>query len=153
VAAHINNPKDFWTGVIFLIFGGAAVVLGRDYPFGTSFKMGPGYFPTVLGVLLALVGLAVALRGVWRPGAAVGALAWRTILLILSATVLFGVLLRGAGLIVAVAVLVMIGAYASRYFRWGTAALLGAGMAAFCLLVFVKGLGMPIPVVGPWLGQ
>lgn len=153
MAVQINNPKDFWTGVIFIAIGGAAIVLGRDYPFGTSFKMGPGYFPTVLGALLTLVGLATVLRGLLRPGTAVGALAWRIILLILTATVLFGVLLRGAGLIVAVVVLVMLGAYASRYFRWGPAAALGSGMAAFCVLVFVKGLGLPIPILGPWLGQ
>jgi hypothetical protein len=115
--------------------------------------MGPGYFPTVLGALLSLVGLITVLRGLLRPGTAVGALAYREILLVLTATVLFGVLLRGAGLIVAVLLLVMVGAYASRYFRWGTAVALGAGMAAFCVLVFVKALGLPIPMLGPWFGQ
>jgi hypothetical protein len=153
VTVHINNPKDFWTGAIFIAIGGAAMVLGRDYPFGSSLNMGPGYFPTVLGALLTLVGLATTLRGLLRPGTAVGALAWRIILLILTATVLFGVLLRGAGLIVAVAVLVMVGAYASRYFRWGPAVSLAAGMSTFCVLVFVKALGLPIPILGPWLGQ
>jgi hypothetical protein len=128
-------------------------VLARDYPLGTTFKMGPGYFPTVLGALLALVGLITVLRGLLRPGAAVGALAYREILLVLTATVLFGVLLRGAGLIVAVVLLVMVSAYASRYFRWGTAVALAAGMAAFCVLVFVKALGLPLPILGPWFGQ
>jgi len=153
VTTRIRNPKDFWTGAIFLAFGGAAVLLARDYPFGTTFKMGPGYFPTVLGALLALVGLITVLRGLLRPGTAVGALAYREILLILTATVLFGLLLRGAGLIVAVVLLVMVSAYASRYFRWGTAVALGAGMAAFCVLVFVKALGLPLPILGPWFGQ
>lgn len=153
MTSRIRNPKDFWTGAIFMVFGGAAVILGRDYPFGTTFKMGPGYFPTVLGALLALVGLITVLRGLLRPGTAVGALAYREILLVLTATVLFGVLLRGAGLVVAVVLLVMVGAYASRYFRWGTALALAAGMAAFCVLVFVKALGLPLPILGPWFGQ
>ncbi len=153
MTSRIRNPKDFWTGAIFMAFGGAAVTLARDYPFGTTFKMGPGYFPTVLGALLALVGLITVLRGLLRQGTAVGALAFREILLVLTATVLFGVLLRGAGLIVAVFLLVMVGAYASRYFRWGTAVALGAGMAAFCVLVFVKALGLPLPMFGPWFGQ
>jgi hypothetical protein len=153
VALHIRNPKDFWTGAIFMATGGAAVVLGRDYPFGTAFKMGPGYFPTVLGALLTIVGLFTVLRGLLRPGTAVGALAYRELFLVLTATVLFGALLRNAGLIVAVTLLVLGSAYASRYFRWGTAVALGAGMAAFCVLVFVKALGMPIPVLGPWFGQ
>lgn len=153
LSARIRNPKDFWTGAIFLAFGAAAVVFGREYPFGTSFKMGPGYFPTVLGALLALVGLATSLRGLIRPGSAVGAFAYREIALILAATVLFGLLLRGAGLIVAVVLLVVTGAYASRFFRWGTAVALGAGMAAFCVLVFNMALGLPLAIWGPWFGR
>lgn len=153
MTSRIRDPKDFWTGAIFVAIGAAAVVFGRDYPFGTAFKMGPGFFPTILGMLLALVGLIVGLRGLLRPGTAVGALAYREILLVLTATILFGVLLRGAGLIVAVVILVMLGAYASRFFRWGTAVALSAGMAAFCVLVFVKGLNLPIPMLGPWFGQ
>lgn len=153
VAARIQNPKDFWTGVIFMTIGGAAVILGREYPFGTAFKMGPGYFPTVLGALLALVGLITSLRGLLRSGTAVGAFAYREMILVLVATVLFGLLLRAAGLIVAVMLLVVVSAYASRYFRWGVAMALGVGMAAFCVLVFVKALGLPIPMFGPWFGQ
>lgn len=136
-----------------MAFGASAVLLARDYPFGSTFKMGPGYFPTVLGVLLVLVGLVVTLRGLLQPGTAVGAFAWRQILLVLAATLSFGLLLRGAGLIVAVLILVMVGTYASRFFRWGAAVALAAGMAAFCVLVFVKALGMPIPMLGPWFGQ
>ena len=136
-----------------MVVGTAGVVLARDYPFGTTFKMGPGYFPTVLGALLTLVGLVAGLRGLLRTGTAVGAFAYREIALILSATVGFGLLLRGAGLMAAVLLLVIVGASASRYFRWGTALALGMGMSAFCALVFVKALGLPIPMVGPWFGQ
>jgi hypothetical protein len=153
VATRIRNPKDFWTGIIFMAFGGAAVIFGREYPFGTTFKMGPGYFPTVLGALLALVGLITSLRGLLRSGTAVGAFAYREMFLVLAATVLFGLLLRAAGLIVAVMLLVVVSAYASRYFRWGIAMALGVGMSAFCVLVFVKALGLPIPMFGPWFGQ
>jgi len=153
VATRIPNPKDFWTGVIFMVVGGAAVVLARDYPFGTTFKMGPGYFPTVLGALLALVGLITVLRGLLRSGTEVGAMAYREMFLVLMATLLFGLLLRGAGLIVAVVLLVVVAAYASRFFRWKSAVTLGVGMAAFCVVVFIKALGLPIPMLGPWLGQ
>jgi hypothetical protein len=153
VATRIHNPKDFWSGVIFMAFGGAAVFIARDYPFGTTFKMGPGYFPTVLGALLALVGLLAVLRGLVRPGTAVGRFAWRELALVLAATVLFGLLFRGAGLVVAVMLLVAVSAYASRHFRWGPTVAIGVGMAVFCVLVFVKALGLPIPVFGPWFGQ
>lgn len=150
---RIRNPKDFWTGILFMFVGAAAVVLARDYPFGTTFKMGPGYFPTVLGALLTLVGLIAVLRGLLRPGTPIGRYAWRELLLILAATMVFGLLLRGAGLILAVLVLVVAGAAASRYFRWSSALALAAGMAAFCVLVFVKALGLPIPMIGPWFGR
>lgn len=151
MSISIRNPKDFWTGVIFLVTGMAAMLLARDYPIGTTTKMGPGYFPMVLGGLLALVGTMTLLRGLARTGAAPGRLAWREILLVLAPTLLFGALLRGAGLVAAVLVLVLASAYASRRFHLGVAVLLGAGMAAFCVLVFVKALGLPIPVLGPWL--
>jgi len=149
----IRNPKDFWTGVIFMAVGSAAVLLARDYPFGTTFKMGPGYFPAVLGALLALVGLLAVLRGLWRPGSAIGVFAYREMLLILSATFVFGLMLRGAGLVTAVFLLVVVGAAASRYFRWSAAVALGFGMSAFCALVFVKALGLPLSLFGPWFGQ
>ena len=152
-ALRIPNPKDFWTGVIFVVFGAAGVLLARDYPFGTSLKMGPGYFPTVLGALLASVGLLIIVRALFRAGTAVGAFAYRELVLVLLGTVLFGLLLRGAGLIVAVLLLVGVSAHASRKFHWGTTVALGVGMAAFCVLVFVKALGMPIAVLGPWFGQ
>ena len=72
--------------------------------------------------------------------------------MVTGATVLFGVLLRGAGLAVAVPVLVLVTAAASVYFRWRTAFILAAGLAVFTALLFVKALGLPIPVFGPWLG-
>ncbi len=151
MSLSIRNPKDFWTGVIFLVTGMAAMLLARDYPIGTTTKMGPGYFPMVLGGLLVLVGAMTLLRGLARSGPAPGRLAWREILLVLAPTLLFGALLRGAGLVAAILVLVLASAYASRRFHLGVAVLLGAGMAAFCVLVFVKALGLPIPVLGPWL--
>jgi hypothetical protein len=148
----IRNPKDFWSGVLFVAVGALAVVVARDYPLGSALRMGPAYFPTVLGLLLVLVGTATMVRGIMRPGAAIGRFAWRDLLLILSSTELFAVLVRGAGLIVAVVTIVMVGAFASTRFRWGYALLLAFGLAAFCTLLFVKALGLPIPMIGSWFG-
>lgn len=149
----IRNPKDFWSGVMFLTVGALAVLVARDYPLGSALRMGPAYFPTVLGVLLALVGAVAMVRGVTRTGAALGRFAWRDLSLILSSTVLFGVLIRGAGMIAAVVAIVVVGAYGSTRFRWGYALLLAFGLAAFCTLLFIKALGLPIPMIGPWLGN
>ena len=148
----IRNPKDFWSGILFLGIGSTAILLAQKYPLGTALKMGPGYFPTALGGLLALVGLIAIARSFIRPGTALEPFHWRLVLMVTGATVLFGVLLRGAGLAVAVLVLVLVTAAASVYFRWRTALILAAGLAVFTALLFVKALGLPIPLFGPWLG-
>lgn len=149
----IRNAKDFWSGAIFIGFGLAAVVVARDYPMGTGLKMGPAYFPTVLGALLVLIGVIAVVRSfVSKEPGNITPFAWKGMVLVLASTVLFGLLLRGAGLALALAVLVIASAYGSVKFRWGPAAALAVGMVVFCVLVFVKALGLPIPVVGSWFG-
>jgi hypothetical protein len=152
VPSFIRHPKDFWTGLIFLFFGLGAVLVGQDYPMGRAGRMGPAYFPTVLGSLLALIGLIAVVRSFVRPGEAVGRFYVKEVALILAAIVLFGFLMRGAGLVPAALVLILLSAYASPRFRWGEALLLAAGLALFAVVVFVKLLGLPMPVFGPWLG-
>ena len=148
----IRNPKDFWSGLLFLGVGGAVVLLARNYQLGTALKMGPGYFPTALGSLLAVVGLIAVARSFVRPGTAIEPFHWRLLLIVLGATLLFGVLVRNAGLIAAVAVLVLMAAAASVYFRWHAAIALTVGLIVFSVIVFVKALGLPMPLIGPWLG-
>jgi putative tricarboxylic transport membrane protein len=70
-----------------------------------------------------------------------------------GATVLFGLIIRGAGMIIALPLLVIVSAYASRHFSWRTSAVLAVGITAFCILVFLKGLGIPLPVLGSWFGR
>ncbi|MGN2391602.1 tripartite tricarboxylate transporter TctB family protein [Pelomicrobium sp. G1] len=148
----IKHPKDFWTGVLYVTIGLAAIVIARDYPMGTALKMGPAYFPTVLGGLLTLIGLAALIRSLVRHGEKIAPLAWRKVVLVLVPTLLFGVLVRGAGLVPATAVLVLASAYASAHFRWFPSIALAAGLTLFCALVFVQALGLPLPLFGPWLG-
>jgi hypothetical protein len=153
VARLIRSPKDFWAGLLYAGFGAAAVLIARDYGMGSGARMGPAYFPTVLGSLLFLIGVASIVRSFVVHGEPVGAIAWRGLVLVTAGTVLFGVLLRPAGMIAAIAALVLVSAAASARFRleWRALALM-ALLIAFCALVFVKGLGMNVPVVGPWLG-
>lgn len=150
--SFIRNPKDFWSGVIFVLFGAAAVLIGRDYSMGTAGRMGPAYFPTILGSLLAILGLVAILRSLLRPGEAIQRFAVKEIILVIVAVLLFGILVRGAGLMPAVILLVMLSAYASAKFKLAPTALLAVGLAVFAILVFVKGLGLPMPILGPWFG-
>jgi Tripartite tricarboxylate transporter TctB family len=149
---QMRNPKDFWTGVVFTGLGVATVVIARDYPFGTATKMGPGYFPSVLGGLLALIGLIAIVRSFLQSGERIKGLAWKPIVLVLGASVLFGFLVREAGLAVAIAVMVMVSAYASVMFRWIPSVALALGLAVFSVVVFVKALGLPMPALGSWFG-
>jgi hypothetical protein len=156
VTSIVRHPKNFWIGIIFLIVGLAAVVLIQDNEMGSAGRMGPAYFPTVLGALLALVGLADIIRAfVGRRSEAhdaIGTFHIRDIVIILGAVILFGILMRGAGLAVAAFVLVLLSAFASKQFKLGSSLLLAVALAIFSVLLFVKLLGLPMPIIGPWLG-
>ena len=149
---RVRSPRDFWSGAIFIAAGGAAALLARAYPMGTAMRMGPGYFPTVLGILLAVLGTFVLLRSLVRPGPLVGRPTFGPIGLVVGPIVLFGLLLRPLGLVGATVLLVISSAWASRHFRWPAAAALAVGLAVGCSIVFVRLLGLPIPLRGSWLG-
>lgn len=150
MAARVRNPKDFWAGVLYLVIGLAAVWIARDYAMGTAVRMGPGYFPTVLAAALILVGLASLARSFFVPGEPIGAFALKPLAIVVVATLVFGVLVRGAGLAVALPIFILLGASASIKFRWGSAIALALGLTLFSVVVFVKGLGIPLPILGPW---
>ena len=148
----LRNPKDFWAGVIYVAIGLSAIVIARNYGIGAALKMGPGYFPTVLGGLLALIGAASLLRSFLRPGEPFGTFALKGLALVTIATVLCGLLVRTAGLAIALPVLVVVSAYGSIKFRWGPALLSAVALTVFCILTFTKGLGVPLPIFGSWFG-
>lgn len=147
----IKGQQDFWTGVMYVFFGGTALFLARDYGMGSASRMGPGYFPVVLGGLLLLFGVIALVRSLLRPGEAIGPIGWKPILLVTAAIVVFAALLKPAGLLVALAALILVSASASANFKlgWRPIALMSA-LIAFCGLVFVKGLGVPMPLLGAW---
>jgi uncharacterized membrane protein len=147
-----RNAKDFWTGMIYIAVGSAAIFMSRDYGMGTAVKMGPAYFPTVLSALLILIGSLSVIRAFLKQGTPIGTIAWKGLLLIVAATVLFGFIVRGAGLAIALPLLVLISAYASTRFRWKYALALAAGVTVFCILIFQVGLGVPLPILGSWFG-
>lgn len=152
MASFIHKPKEFWSGIMFVAFGLAAVYIGQDYPFGTAGRMGPGYFPTVLGTLLGIIGLVSIVRSFFGKGEALERFAIKETALILFGVLLFGILVRGAGLVVSVILLVMISAFASSQFQLKSTILLAIGAAIFCVLIFSTALGLPMPAFGPWFG-
>jgi hypothetical protein len=148
----IRHPKDFWAGLLFTASGLAFGILAQDYEMGTTTKMGPAYFPTVLAVLLTIIGLATTVRAFVIDGPPLQGFAVKAVLLVLGPIVLFGFVLRGVGLAAALLALALISAYASARVRWQAAVPLAIGLTVFSILVFVMGLGLPIRIVGRWLG-
>lgn len=152
MSLSIRSPKDFWSGIMFLCFGLAGVYIAREYAMGTAARMGPAFFPTVLGWLLAALGLATAVRAMIGPGEALEKVAFRQLALVLGSVLLFAFLLRGGGLAIAIPVLVMVSAYASHKFTWKASAALALGASVLSIMLFVKALGLPLPVLGTWFG-
>ncbi len=148
----IRSDKDLWAGLTYVFFGSVAIIVGRDYPMGTAFKMGPAYFPNILGALLMLIGVISVIRSFVLPSSPIGAFSLAGVALVSVAVFVFGFLVRRAGLAIALPLLVVISAYGSAKFRWGPTLAIAAGLTVFCALVFVKGLGIPLPVLGPWFG-
>lgn len=148
----VRSSKDFWTGLIYLFFGVVAIIVSREYSMGTGGRMGPGYFPTILGYLLVLIGGIAVIRSFLARGAPIGAFSFKGLALVGLSVLLFGIIVRGAGVAVALPLLIIISASASVSFRWLSTLFIAVGMTIFCILVFIKGLGIPLPVIGPWLG-
>jgi len=146
----IKNARDFWAGLLYVGIGGLALILSRDYEMGSALRMGPAYLPTLLGGLLVLIGAVSLGRSFLRPGAPISGFQVKGLVLVSTATLLFGILVRGAGLAIALPLLVIMSTAASRYFRWGYALVMAAGLTLFCILVFLKGLGVPLPILGSW---
>jgi len=152
---RIRDPRDFWAGMLFIAVGVAAIVFARRHPFGTTAAMGPGYFPTVLGAVLAVLGVLAAGRSL-RPSkalAAMGEARARPLVLVLASVVAFGVALPTLGLVIASMVLVAVSRASSKEFRAVEVLVLGAALTVFCTAVFVWGLKMPMPLWPPFLGS
>ena len=145
---RIRHPKDFLTGLVFLMFGAAAIFFAADYTIGSAAKMGPGYFPFALGAFLAALGVTLLLRSVfWARGSQAGpVLHFKPLVLVLSAVVLFGLLLRPLGLLVSTTLLVVVSSLANHEFRWKEALLNAAVLIVIVLVVFVYCLDFQVPV-------
>lgn len=148
---RIRAEKDFWAGFLYLAIATGFLWLGWDYRMGTSARMGPGYFPMVLGWLLAVFGVVSMGRGLATDGERAGGIGWRPLLAISAAVIAFAALVPTAGLVFALPALVILSAAASRqsvYDLLGLGALVA--LTVFCIVVFVKGLGVPMPILGSW---
>ena len=153
MASVVERPRDVIGGALIVAVGAGFLLLGRELEVGSAARMGPGWFPTTLSCLMMALGAALALLALRRPGeeAWLGRVPWRGVALVIGAVVLFGLALKGLGLAPVVLAVVLATAWASRYATWRASVPLALGLAAFCTLLFVRGLGLPLPTLGPWL--
>jgi hypothetical protein len=144
---RIRNHRDFWSGVLFIITGLLFVLLSRQYTLGTAAKMGPGYFPTILGGLMALLGALIVLPslGGRGPQVKVDKMDFKSIVLVLAAVAVYAATLPKLGFIVSLFLLIMISSLASHEFKLRTALISSVVLLVFSWAVFVKGLELQFP--------
>ena len=143
----IRNNKDFWAGAMLIAVGVAAVIIARDYPFGNAFRMGPGYFPSVLGGILALFGVALLARGLRSNGPVDGSWSLRALIVLPASFVLFGFLMDNAGFVPALVVLIFGSAAGGSEFKFGEVVALTVVLTVLSVAIFIWGLGLPYPLI------
>lgn len=141
---RIRSQKDFWCGVLFLAIGIALMLIARNYRFGTAARMGPGFFPAMLGGLLAVLGLTLSIPALARDGDAFPRLHLRPLLTILIGIVIFALVLQPLGFVLSAAILVLVCGLADPELRFVESAGLAVLLTAFCVGVFVALLGLPL---------
>ncbi|MGN9777524.1 tripartite tricarboxylate transporter TctB family protein [Micromonospora sp. H33] len=147
-----RSVPDVLAGGIFILIGGAFVVGSLSYELGTPLRMGPGYFPLMVGAILAALGLAIVGKGlIAGEVVSFGAVPWRAVGVIVVAVVFFGYSFRGLGFVPTSAVTALLTTLASRQVRLPTALAVAAGLTVASTLIFVVGLQLRIPLWGPWL--
>lgn len=157
MSRRLNGKRavtDILAGLIFVAFGLAFAITSLSYELGTPLRMGPGYFPLVLGGILVFLGLLIVGKGVVSGSSAeerFGSVPWRALFLIVAAVLFFGLTVRGLGLVPATAVTALLTALAS--YRTGilAAVAIAAGLTVLCVLIFVFALQLRLPLFGPWL--
>jgi hypothetical protein len=153
----IKSEKDFFSGLMFTIVGGAFAFGATTYNIGTGARMGPGYFPLLLGIVLAILGMIITAQALisGRPGGdKIGAFAWRPLCFIIGANLLFGVLLGGLpsigvpamGLIVAIYGLTLVASLAGERFNFKEVLIVATVLALMSYGAFIMLLKLQFPV-------
>jgi len=148
----IRNPKDFFTGILLLAIAAVFAYGLTELRVGTAYRMGPGYFPMLLTGLLTIFGLMILVNGFITDGDQIGEIPWRALIIITFSVFIYGATLRGLGFVPSLALSVLISTFGADRWDAKAAVALTIGLVASCFVVFVKGLGLPLSPIGPWLG-
>lgn len=138
---RVKSPQDFWAGALFIVFGGIALWAGRNYNMGVIMRMGPGYLPRALAVMLVGIGLFLAVRGLAINGPSIQPSLYRPQAFILLAIVIFGLMIERFGLAPAVLATTAVAAVASDEIKWKETAVLAVAMSISSVVLFIYLLG------------
>jgi hypothetical protein len=144
--------KDVLAGFAFIAFGLAFAVGATSYEIGTALRMGPGYFPLVLGGLLVLLGVLIIVKGlIAGEGDEIGPVPWKAAALITGALVFFGATIRDLGVVPSVFLTALLAGLSGH--RPGVVApvVIAVGLTVTCVIVFIVALQLRLPLVGPWI--
>ena len=148
-----RSRKDLLSGAIFIGLGLAFGVTASTYDLGSALRMGPGFFPLVLGGLMVLLGVAIVAKSVVAGEEdSPTPVPWRAVAFIVAALIFFGFTVRQLGLAPSLFVTVFLAAMADRKARVLPALLVAASLTALSVLIFVEALQLRLPLLGPWLG-
>jgi len=142
----IKSPKDFGAGLMFITFGLFFMIDARNYDLGSAARMGPAYFPTLLGGLMAVIGGIVLFQSFAVSGGKLAPIPLRLLFFITLSLLLFGYLLKPIGLVLSLSLLVVVSAVAGHEFKLREVLVLAFALIVLSVLVFVKGLGQPFPL-------
>ena len=145
--ADLSTNKDFLAGLLMMVVSCAAFYMALDYPFGSTLRMGPGYFPRVLAGILFSFGLYVMLRGLRTQERIAGVWGWRALAYMVAALAVFGFAMEHLGFIPALILLFVISAYGGNEFKLKEVVILTAFMTAFAWGVFIWGLELPYELI------
>lgn len=143
MSTPFHNNRDALAGLLFMALGTIGFVVALSYPFGSLQEMGPGFFPRVLGVILAGLGIVTLVRGLRSGERVEGAWSWLPLLLLSASLVAFGWLMERFGLLPALVVLIVTSARAGKEFRWRETVVLTVVLCLMAVAIFVWGLGLP----------
>ncbi|WP_275783301.1 tripartite tricarboxylate transporter TctB family protein [Pararhizobium gei] len=138
-------------GAILVAIGGFFIYQSLTLELGTALRMGPGYFPLMLAIVLTLLGVVVLVQSTRVQGEPIGPIAVRGILFILPAPIFFGLTVRGLGFVPSLFFTALIACFASQRMKPMMALLLSLAITVFSVGVFSYALGLPFERFGPWL--
>jgi len=147
-----RTNKDLWAGLMYIGTGAVGMWRAKDYAFGSALRMGPGYFPSVLGGIMVVMGIYVLALGLRKNHEKIeGNLSLRALIVLPISMVVFGILMEEAGFIPAMAALIPVSAAAGRDFKWLEVVPLTIGLTILCAAGFIFALGLPYPLIkGMW---